>query len=48
LDKNLGVIKAICTKCRSALVRKESKLECPKCGRVETRKISEDYGKGII
>ncbi len=48
LDKNLGVIKAICTKCRSALVKKESKLECPECGRIETRKISEDYGRGVI
>lgn len=49
-DKQLGVVKALCTRCRTPLKRKEnsSTLVCSKCERVETRKISEDYGLGII
>lgn len=47
-NKNLGVIKAICSRCRAALKRADHKLECPKCGRIETRKIADDYGSGSI
>jgi len=48
VEKNLGVIKALCSRCRTPLIRKKHKLECPRCERIETRKISEDYGKGVI
>lgn len=49
-DRHLGVLKALCTKCRTTLKRKDSSytLVCPRCERMETRKISEDYGLGII
>jgi exosome complex component CSL4 len=47
-NKSLGVIKAICSRCRVALKKKNNKLECPKCGRIETRKTAEDYGSGSI
>ncbi|MDD2666618.1 MAG: exosome complex RNA-binding protein Csl4 [Methanocellales archaeon] len=47
-NKSLGVIKAICSRCRVGLKRKDDKLECPKCGRIETRKIADDYGSGSI
>ncbi|RLG55425.1 MAG: RNA-binding protein, partial [Candidatus Hydrothermarchaeota archaeon] len=30
------------------LVRVNNKLRCPECGRIELRKISSEYGKGII
>ncbi len=46
--KSLGVMKAYCSKCRTPLVKDEKKLKCPACGRTETRKISADYGTGII
>ncbi|MBU2617438.1 MAG: exosome complex RNA-binding protein Csl4, partial [Euryarchaeota archaeon] len=46
--KDLGVIKAICSRCRATLRRKGDKLECSKCGRIETRKIADDYGSGMI
>jgi exosome complex component CSL4 len=46
--KELGVIKAICSKCKGNLKRKGNTLACERCKRVEVRKISEDYGKGLI
>jgi len=46
--RDLGVIKAFCSKCTTALKRKGGKLECPKCKRMETRKIAEDYGSGNV
>lgn len=48
VDKELGVMKAFCGNCRTALKIDKSKLKCPKCERTETRKLSSDYGTGII
>ncbi len=42
---DLGVIYALCTRCRAPLVRRGDKLVCPKCGHVETRKLSSMYRK---
>ena len=39
----LGVIYALCSKCGTPLIKKRTKLQCPKCGNVESRKISSDY-----
>jgi exosome complex component CSL4 len=49
-DRYLGVLKAYCSKCRASLKRRNNSytLICPRCERIETRKISEDYGLGII
>jgi len=47
-EHDLGVIKAICMKCKCDLKRKGNVLECERCKRVEVRKISEDYGKGVV
>jgi exosome complex component CSL4 len=44
--KDMGVVKALCTNCKTELVVEGDKLKCPKCGNVESRKISSDYGKG--
>ncbi|MBO8182080.1 MAG: exosome complex RNA-binding protein Csl4 [Archaeoglobus sp.] len=44
--RDMGVVKAICTNCKTELEVKGDKLKCPKCGNVESRKISSDYGKG--
>jgi exosome complex component CSL4 len=43
-EKELGVIKAMCTTCR-AYMKQISKNEvlCPRCGRKERRKISSKY-----
>ncbi|MDY6931658.1 MAG: exosome complex RNA-binding protein Csl4 [Halobacteriota archaeon] len=52
IDKNLGVIKSICSRCRGEMRRKEGEkeglLECTRCRRVESRNLSEDYGMGTI
>jgi len=47
-DQNLGVIRAFCEICNVPLIRMNNKLKCPECGRIETRKISSEYGKGLI
>ncbi|HEY9245227.1 MAG TPA: exosome complex RNA-binding protein Csl4 [Candidatus Methanoperedens sp.] len=48
VNKELGVMKAFCNNCRTALKRDNGKLKCPRCNAIETRKISSDYGTGII
>ncbi|MEM2990208.1 MAG: exosome complex RNA-binding protein Csl4 [Halobacteria archaeon] len=49
-DRYLGVVKAYCSRCRASLKRRSNTytLICPRCERIEIRKISEDYGLGII
>ena len=46
-EEDLGVLKAICGVCGDNLVREGDKLKCPRCGNVEKRKISKNYGKGV-
>ncbi len=48
VNKELGVMKAYCGNCRTVLKFDNNKLKCPKCERIETRKLSSDYGTGII
>lgn len=48
VDKELGVMKAYCSNCRTVLKKENGKLKCPKCERIETRKLSSDYGTGVI
>ncbi|NJE60811.1 exosome complex RNA-binding protein Csl4 [Thermococcus sp. 21S7] len=42
---DLGVVYALCSRCRAPLVRRGDKLICPRCGHVETRKLSSLYRK---
>ena len=44
-DRELGVIRALCEKCRQPLIKKENYLECKNCGNKEKRKIADDYGE---
>jgi len=47
-EKELGVVKAYCSKCRSEMQRVDSfKVKCSNCGWVETRKLSSKYGEEI-
>ncbi len=48
VDKELGVMKAYCGNCRTVLKKDNGKLKCPKCEKTETRKMSLDYGTGIV
>jgi exosome complex component CSL4 len=43
-ERNLGAIKALCSRCRHPLVKKSNDLECENCGNKEHRRIADDYG----
>lgn len=45
-EPETGVIKAICSNCRSEMEKDNNMLICRECGNKEKRKISTDYGKG--
>lgn len=47
-EKELGVMKAHCSNCRTILLLEDNSLKCPECGRTEKRKLSSDYGTGIV
>lgn len=40
-----GVIYAFCSRCGGLLEKKEGKLTCEDCGRIERRKIAKTYGE---
>ena len=42
--RDLGVIKAVCSKCRHSLEKKGNILECKNCKNKEKRKTADDYG----
>ncbi len=46
--KELGVLVALCFRCRSVLDREGSKLKCSNCGSLETRKTTDDYRQGVL
>ena len=47
-DDHLGVIRSLCGKCKTELVRKGNALRCPKCERTMPRKLADDYGDVIL
>ncbi len=47
-DKGLGILYAFCSKCGTLLEPQRYELKCPKCGNIENRKMSSDYGKETI
>ena len=47
-DQNLGVLFAFCSRCSSLLEPKRHQMQCPKCGNIERRKTTLDYGKEEI
>jgi exosome complex component CSL4 len=44
---NLGVISSYCSLCGEILSIDRKRLLCKKCGSIENRKISVDYGKDV-
>lgn len=46
--KELGVLVASCSRCRTALDQEGTKLKCPNCGNVELRKVVSDYRQGAL
>lgn len=44
-DPELGAVYAYCSRCGGLLEKKQGKLTCPDCGRIERRKTARNYGK---
>lgn len=44
-DPRCGAILALCLKCRHNMKKVAKALECPNCGRRDTRNIAPDYGQ---
>jgi len=42
-ERYLGVVKALCSKCRSPMIKRGRELYCESCERTEPRKIAPDY-----
>jgi exosome complex component CSL4 len=40
---HFGVVRALCSRCRNPLEKKNNRLYCEKCDRTENRKIADDY-----
>jgi exosome complex component CSL4 len=48
-DEHLGVVRSLCAKCKTELVRKgKTQLYCEQCDRSYTRKLADDYGNVIF
>ena len=45
---DLGVIKAFCTRCRSALDKDGDGVKCPECGWKDRRHMAKDYRAGNL
>ncbi|UCD26877.1 MAG: exosome complex RNA-binding protein Csl4 [Candidatus Bathyarchaeota archaeon] len=45
-EKDLGVIHALCSRCGHSLQQGKRGMQCSRCGNIERRKVSADYGKG--
>ena len=45
VDNECGVIKAMCTRCRSYMIttEKQQELQCENCNKKEKREISKNY-----
>ena len=44
-EKDLGVVYALCSRCGQVLRPENRGMKCSKCGNLERRKLSPDYGK---
>jgi exosome complex component CSL4 len=47
VDKGLGVVYALCSRCGHVLQKENRGMKCSKCGNFERRKLSPDYGKDV-
>jgi len=45
-EKDLGIIYAFCSQCGHVLLLRRQRLRCPRCGNIEKRKVTPDYGEG--
>ena len=48
-DEHLGVVRSLCGRCKSELVRKgKTQLYCEECDRSFPRKLADDYGNVVF
>jgi exosome complex component CSL4 len=47
VDKDLGVLQALCSMCGDMLEPANRGMSCPSCGNFERRKLAPDYGRDI-
>lgn len=45
-EPDLGLIYAFCSRCGNVLAFQRMRMRCLKCGKIEKRKVAQDYGKG--
>lgn len=45
LSPDYGVVYAYCSRCGALLEQRRNRLNCPKCDRIERRKIAKTYGR---
>lgn len=45
-EPNLGVVYAFCSRCGNALSFRRVHMRCSRCGKIEKRKVAQDYGRG--
>jgi exosome complex component CSL4 len=48
VGRDLGVLVALCSRCRTVLNREGNRLRCPECGSLESRKLTNDYRQGVL
>ena len=47
-DDHLGVIRSLCSACKTELVKKGNGLYCKKCEKTTPRKLADDYGDVVL
>jgi exosome complex component CSL4 len=45
MGPDYGVVYAYCSRCGALLEQRRNRLNCPKCDRIERRKIAKTYGR---
>lgn len=45
MSPDYGVVYAYCSRCGALLEQRRNRLNCPKCDRIERRKIAKTYGR---
>jgi exosome complex component CSL4 len=48
VDNNLGVMYGACSRCGTLLNLEKYEMHCPKCGNIEKRKTTMDYGTEAV
>lgn len=47
-DSRYGVVRSLCSMCKTELIKKNGGLYCTKCEKSSSRKLADDYGDVIL